>query len=91
MTDAATTANAEPGLESSAQASSASGPPAAASEANSEARLRAQYSEIAQLAGGLAHEIRNPLSTMRLNLDLLAEEFQNPETQRDKRVLQKLD
>ncbi len=27
-------------------------------------RLRAQYAEIAQLAGGLAHEIRNPLSTM---------------------------
>ena len=26
-------------------------------------RLRAQYAEIAQLAGGLAHEIRNPLST----------------------------
>ena len=39
-------------------------------------RLRAQYAEIAQLAGGLAHEIRNPLSTMCLNLDLLAEDFQ---------------
>src|SRR5580704_11529241 len=54
-------------------------------------RLRAQYTEIAQLAGGLAHEIRNPLSTMRLNLDLLAEDFENPETTRDKRVLQKID
>ena len=40
-------------------------------------RLRAQYAEIAQLAGGLAHEIRNPLSTMCLNLDLLAEDFQD--------------
>ena len=39
-----------------------------------------------QLAGGLAHEIRNPLSTMRLNLDLLAEDFQDPETPRDRRV-----
>jgi signal transduction histidine kinase len=56
-----------------------------------EARLRAAYSEIAQLAGGLAHEIRNPLSTMQLNLDLLAEEFQHPESQRDRRVLQKVD
>ena len=28
-------------------------------------RLRAQYAEISQLAGGLAHEIRNPLSTDR--------------------------
>jgi two-component system, NtrC family, sensor histidine kinase HydH len=54
-------------------------------------RLRAQYVEIAQLAGGLAHEIRNPLSTMRLNLDLLAEDFPRPETPRDKRVRQKID
>ncbi len=54
-------------------------------------RLRAAYSEIAQLAGGLAHEIRNPLSTMRLNLDLLAEEFENPESPRDRRVLQKIE
>jgi signal transduction histidine kinase len=54
-------------------------------------RLRAQYTEIAQLAGGLAHEIRNPLSTMSLNLDLLVEDFQNPETPRDRRVLQKIE
>ena len=45
-------------------------------------RLRAAYAEIAQLAGGLAHEIRNPLSTMRMNLDLLAEEFEGAETAR---------
>jgi len=37
-------------------------------------RLLAQYNEIASLAGGLAHEVRNPLSTIRLNLDLLLEE-----------------
>lgn len=54
-------------------------------------RLRAQYAEIAELAGGLAHEIRNPLSTLSLNLDLLAEDFQNPETPRDRRVLQKIE
>jgi two-component system sensor histidine kinase HydH len=54
-------------------------------------RLRAQYAEIAQLAGGLAHEIRNPLSTMSLNLDLLAEEFLNAESTRDRRVLQKVE
>src|SRR4051812_36348626 len=54
-------------------------------------RLRAQYAEIAQLAGGLAHEIRNPLSTMSLNLDLLAEDFQSPESPRDRRVLQKIE
>jgi signal transduction histidine kinase len=55
------------------------------------ARLRAAYAEIAELAGGLAHEIRNPLSTMRLNLDLLAEEFQDAPTPRDQRILQKIE
>ena len=55
------------------------------------ARLRAQYAEIAELAGGLAHEIRNPLSTMAMNLDLLAEEFQTPETLRERRVVQKIE
>jgi two-component system sensor histidine kinase HydH len=65
--------------------------PAAPAEAGPEERLRAQYAEIAQLSGGLAHEIRNPLSTMRLNLDLLAEEFQQPETARDQRVLRKIE
>jgi len=54
-------------------------------------RLLAQYAEISQLAGGLAHEIRNPLSTLSLNLDLLLEDFQNPETLRDRRVLQRVE
>lgn len=53
--------------------------------------LKAQYAEIAQVAGGLAHEIRNPLSTMRMNLDLLAEDFRNSETARDRRVLTKIE
>ena len=63
----------------------------AISEHEENRRLRAQYAEIAQLAGGLAHEIRNPLSTMCLNLDLLAEDFQDAETTRDRRVLQKIE
>lgn len=48
--------------------------------------LRARYAEISQLAGGLAHEIRNPLSTLSLNLDLMAEDFQDAESPRDRRV-----
>jgi signal transduction histidine kinase len=54
-------------------------------------RLRAQNAEISQLAGGLAHEIRNPLSTLSLNLDLLAEDFQNPENPRDRRIQQRVE
>lgn len=49
-------------------------------------RLRERYAEIAQLAGGLAHEIRNPLSTMSLNLDLLAEDLRSA----DRRVQDKI-
>jgi signal transduction histidine kinase len=53
-------------------------------------RLRAQYAEISQLAGGLAHEIRNPLSTLSLNLDLLAEDFQESESARDRRAYKRV-
>jgi signal transduction histidine kinase len=41
-------------------------------------RLMDQYTEIARLAGALAHEIKNPLSTIRLNMELLAEELDDP-------------
>ncbi len=54
-------------------------------------QLRAAYSDIAMLVGGLAHEIRNPLSTMRMNLDLLAEDFQEPESPKERRALKKIE
>jgi signal transduction histidine kinase len=63
----------------------------AGEEPDSNRRLRAEYAEIAQLAGGLAHEIRNPLSTMCLNLDLLAEEFKSAESPRERRALHKIE
>lgn len=53
-------------------------------------RLMELYTEIAVLAGGLAHEIKNPLSTIRLNLQLLAEDFADPKNIRDQRALQKI-
>lgn len=53
-------------------------------------RLLAQYAEIAALAGALAHEIRNPLSIMGMNLDLLAEEVGAGDSPRDRRLLQKV-
>ncbi len=55
------------------------------------AEARAATSEVAELAGRLAHEIRTPLSTMRMNLDLLAEDFEQPENQRERRALIKID
>jgi signal transduction histidine kinase len=36
-------------------------------------------SEVSELAGGLAHEIRNPLSTLLVNLKLLAEDLEAAE------------
>lgn len=53
-------------------------------------RLREQYTEIAVLAGGLAHEIKNPLSTIRLNLSLLAEDFAEAQSTREQRALKKI-
>jgi signal transduction histidine kinase len=58
-----------------------------------EAQRKAEslYSELAALAGGLAHEIRNPLSTIRLNMELLAEDLANPQTPRERRALTKIE
>lgn len=53
-------------------------------------RLLEQHSEIARLAGGLAHEIRNALSTISLNLELLSEDLAADATPRDRRMLNKL-
>ncbi len=53
-------------------------------------RLIDQYTEIARLAGGLAHEIKNPLSTIRLNMELLAEDFQQDDSPRSRRALGKI-
>lgn len=50
-----------------------------------------QYTEIARLAGGLAHEIKNPLSTILLNMELLAEDIESidaPETRRAQRKIE---
>ena len=42
-------------------------------------RLDERYAEISRLAGGLAHEVKNPLSTIRLNMGLLEEEVEEME------------
>jgi signal transduction histidine kinase len=55
-----------------------------------EQRLRAQYNELAELAGSLAHEIKNPLSVIRMNMDLLAEDFASARTPAERRGLAKI-
>lgn len=55
-----------------------------------EAYWRRQYVQIAQLAGRLAHEVKNPLSTIGLNIELLLEEFGQSDSPRDRRTVQKL-
>jgi len=49
-----------------------------------------QYAELAELAGGFIHEIKNHLSTLGLNLQLLAEDFGTPESHRERRALERV-
>ena len=47
--------------------------------------LRKRYNELAKLAGSLAHEIKNPLSIIVMNMELLHEDLEamtHPESQR---------
>ncbi len=53
--------------------------------------LRSRYAELAALAGSLAHEIKNPLSVIRMNMDLLGEDFADPQTPKDRRALAKIE
>src|SRR5216110_3477252 len=52
--------------------------------------MNAQYHELAELAGGFIHEIKNHLGTLGLNLQLLAEDFQEPRDQRERRALSRV-
>lgn len=53
-------------------------------------QLQKKLTELAELAGGLAHEIRNPLSTISLNLQILKEELSPPESVRDRRMQERI-
>lgn len=48
------------------------------------------YAALAELAGGFIHEIKNHLGTLALNLQLLAEDFQEPRDQRERRALNRV-
>ena len=56
-----------------------------------QARIRTErLAELGALLAGFAHEVRNPLSTIGLNLQLVLEEFRNADTPRDKRTQKRL-
>jgi two-component system sensor histidine kinase HydH len=52
--------------------------------------LTEQDVELAELAGGFIHEIKNHLSTLGLNLQLLAEDFEEPRDQRERRAFDRV-
>ena len=54
-------------------------------------QLREHYNELAALAGSLAHEIKNPLSVIRMNADLLGEDVADSDSPQSRRFLDKLD
>jgi signal transduction histidine kinase len=49
-----------------------------------------RYTELAELAGGFIHEIKNHLGTLKLQLELLAEDFQDTQNPREKRAFNKI-
>jgi signal transduction histidine kinase len=53
-------------------------------------RQSEQYAELAELAGGFIHEIKNRVGTLSLNLQLLAEDFETPESPRERRALERV-
>ncbi|MDE0819327.1 MAG: ATP-binding protein [Pirellulaceae bacterium] len=53
-------------------------------------QLQLQYAELAQIAGSLAHEIKNPLSVIRMNMELVEEELVDAESLRERRVWTKI-
>jgi signal transduction histidine kinase len=52
--------------------------------------LDQRYSELVELAASFIHEIKNHLSTLGLNLQLLAEDFEDPQSQRERRALERV-
>ena len=62
-----------------------------AQQSERRARQSEHLAEVGHLTGGLAHEIRNPLSTLSLNLQLLREDLIRPGASVEPRVVARLD
>jgi len=56
-----------------------------------QARIRTErLAQLGALLAGFAHEVRNPLSTIGLNLQLVLEDFKQADSPRDKRTFKRL-
>ncbi len=53
--------------------------------------MRARYEDLAELAGSLAHEIKNPLSVIHMNIDLLSEDLEEIKSPVSRRSLDRVD
>ena len=53
--------------------------------------MNQQYLELAELAGGFIHEIKNHLNTLSLNLQLLAEDFEEAQTPLERKAASRVD
>ena len=62
-----------------------------AQQSERRARQSEHLAEVGRLTGGLAHEIRNPLSTLNLNLQLLREDLVRPGASVEPRTVARLD
>ena len=60
-------------------------------DAMGEDPLARKYHELAELAGSLAHEIKSPLSVIRMNMELLAEDHRDATTSEGRRALTKME
>lgn len=49
-----------------------------------------QFIDLAETTGGFIHDMKNHLGTVLLNLQLLGEDFEDPETQRERRALERI-
>ncbi len=54
-------------------------------------KLRSRYEELAELAGSLAHEIKNPLSVIHMNIDLLSEDLEEINSPVCRRSIDRID
>ena len=53
--------------------------------------MEARYEELAELAGSLAHEIKNPLSVIHMNIDLLDEDLSEMDSPLARRSLSRIE